>query len=167
MSLHLAIFPQAVWTSPPRAAQQPVGWTDWDLAPPAEEACALTERATLWTHPTDAPPSATRPQRSPSHQMPSILGIVALKGAMHTHCHPHTTLCLMVKDTPAPSPPSSDRIATPCTCGGTTRGHTGRTRGWQWVRGCPLEPAAFSSCLRSCSTARCLATPGAPPERKT
>lgn len=128
-SPHLAIFPRAASISQPPGAQQPDEWNDWDLAQLGEEACARTERATLWTPRISAPPPATRPQRRPSPQIPWTRGIVALKEAMLTLCLPHMTLWLMVRDTPALSPLSSDHTAILCTYGGTTRGHMGQMKG--------------------------------------
>lgn len=128
MSLRLAIFPPAALTSQLRAAQQHAELTDWDPAQLAEEARARKGKVTPWTPLTGAPPPATRPQRRPSRQTPWTQVKVALKGATATHCLPHTTLCLTARDTPAHSPPSSGHTATPCTYGGTTRGHTGQTR---------------------------------------
>lgn len=165
MNPRLAIFLPAASTSQLRAAQRPAEWRGWDLAQVAEEACAQRERATLWTPPTGAPPPAIKLQRSPSHQTPWIPG--RAKGAIPILSLPHMTLCLMVRDTPAPSPPSRGHTATPCTYGGITRGRTGETRDCWSGREYPPEPAASSSCPHSCSTAHCLATLGAPPEKKT
>lgn len=167
MSRRLAIFPRVVWTSRLQAAQQPAAWTDWDLLTGQEGARVLTERATRWTRPTGAPQSVWRPQRRPSQRTPWTLETAALRGATLTRCRRHANLWLTVRDTPAPSPPNSGPIATPCTCGETTSGHTGQRRGWWWGRACLLEPAASSCCLRSCSIARFLATLEAPPEKKT
>lgn len=167
MSLLLDIFPQAALISQPQVVLQPAEWTDWDLALRVEEACARTERATPWTLPTGAPLLVTRPQRRPNLQIHWTLARVALKGAMLSLYLPHTTLWLIARDTPAHSPPSSGHTVTLCTYAGTTRGHTGEMRGWLWVRVCPPEPAASSSCLHSCSTAHCLTTLLALPEKKT
>ena len=167
MSLHLAIFLRVVWISRLRAAQQPAAWTDWDSLPAVEGARARTERATRWTLPTGAPQSAWRPQKRPSHRMAWTLETAPWREAMLTHCPRHANLWLTVRDTPAPSPPNSGPIATPCTYGETTSGHTGQRRGWPSGRACLLGPAASSCCLRSCSIARFLGTLEAPPEKKT
>lgn len=166
-SQRLATSPRAVWTSRLQAALQPAAWTGWDLLPAEEGARARTERATPWTRPTGAPQSVWRPQRRPSHRTPWTPETAAWSAATLTRCRRRASLSLTVRDTPAPSPPNSGPIATPCTFGETTSGHTRPRRGCRSGRACPLEPAASSCCLRSCSTARFLATLEAPPEKKT